>query len=237
MSATTAPSLAPDQLAELNREFAARSPEALIGWAAATYPGSLALSCSFGGASGMVLLDIALRVDPSIRVLYVDTGYLFPETLATARAAEARYGITATGYLPLLTVDEQAARYGAALWERDPDGCCEIRKVEPMRRALGGFSAYLTGLRRDQASTRAETPLVQWDAKFGLLKLNPLAAWSEKDVWTYITSHGLPYNPLHDQGYPSIGCTNCTRPVQPGDDPRSGRWSGTDKVECGLHTT
>ena len=224
-------------LDELNRRFAGRPADELIAWAAAEYRGRLAVSCSFGGTTGMVLLDLALRIDPSIAVVYVDTGFLFPETHATVAAVRERYGVEPLAFRPELSPAAQARMHGPALWERDPDACCEVRKVRPMRAALAGFSAYLTGLRRDQASTRQETPLVQWDAKFGLVKLNPLAEWTEHDVWAYIAAHDLPYNPLHDQGYPSIGCTNCTRPVAAGEDPRAGRWSGTDKVECGLHTS
>lgn len=227
----------PAMLGALNRRFAERPAEALITWAAEHYRGRLALSCSFGGPSGMVLLDLALRADPSITVLYVDTGFLFSETHATVAAVRAHYGIEPVAVLPVLSPGAQAALHGPALWERDPDACCDLRKVQPMRAALAGFDAYLTGLRRDQASTRTQTPLIQWDAGFGLLKLNPLAGWSERDVWAYIVANALPYNPLHDRGYPSIGCTNCTQPVAPGDDPRSGRWAGTGKVECGLHTS
>jgi phosphoadenosine phosphosulfate reductase len=226
----------PVWLDDVNQRFAGRPPSELIAWAAETFPGKVALQCSFGGTSGMVLLDLALAIDPAMAVVYGDTGFLFPETHATVEAVRRRYGIEPRRLAPLLSIEEQVAAHGPALWERDPDACCEIRKVTPMREALAGFDAYLTGLRRDQASTRKETPLVQWDAKFGLLKLNPLAEWTERDVWTYIVAHSLPYNPLHDQGYPSIGCTNCTRAVAPGEDPRSGRWAGTDKIECGLHT-
>jgi len=224
-------------LQSLNERFAGGSPQQIIAWAAETYGGRLALSCSFGGASGMVLLDLALQIDRSVAVVYVDTDYLFPETYETVRAVEGRYGINVLGFRSSLSPKTQELLCGPALWLRDPDRCCELRKVEPMRAALANYDAYLTGLRRDQAGTRSETPLVQWDAKFGLYKLNPLAEWSERDVWSYIVANKLPYNPLHDQGYPSIGCTNCTRPVAAGEDPRSGRWSGTDKVECGLHTS
>ena len=235
-SAVTAHSIAQDTIVHLNERFAGRPPQELIAWAAEAYRGRLALSCSFGGASGMVLLDLALHVDPSIAVIYVDTDFLFPETYATVAAVRERYGIEPIAFRPALSPAAQERLHGSALWQRDPDACCTLRKVEPMRAALAHFDAYLTGLRRDQAATRRQTSLVQWDAKFGLLKLNPLATWSEREVWSYIVLHKLPYNPLLDQGYPSIGCTNCTRPVAAGADPRSGRWSGTGKVECGLHT-
>jgi phosphoadenosine phosphosulfate reductase len=128
-------------------------------------------------------------------------------------------------------------RYGAALWERDPDRCCHVRKVMPQREALRGFDAWITGLRRDQAQTRRAVPIVAWDGKFDLVKLAPLAAWTERDVWRYISDFAVPVNDLHAQGYPSLGCTHCTRPVAEGEDLRSGRWSGFTKTECGLHST
>jgi phosphoadenosine phosphosulfate reductase len=224
-----------ERLQALNERFAGAPAQELIAWAAAEYPGRIAVSCSFGGPSGMVLVDLAMAVDRAIPVIYADTDFLFPETYATAQAVEERYGIHALAFRPVLSPQAQAALHGPALWERYPDRCCALRKVEPMRVALENFSAYLTGLRRDQAATRGETPLVQWDAKFGLLKLNPLAGWTEREVWSYIVANDLPYNPLHDRGFPSIGCTNCTRAVAPGEDPRAGRWSGTGKIECGLH--
>jgi len=218
-------------LQSLNERFAGGSPQQLIAWAAETYGGRLALSCSFGGASGMVLLDLALQIDRSVAVVYVDTDYLFPETYETVRAVEGRYGINVLGFRSSLSPKTQELLCGPALWLRDPDRCCELRKVEPMRAALANYDAYLTGLRRDQAGTRSETPLVQWDAKFGLYKLNPLADWTEKDLWARIAERDLPYHPLHDRGYSSIGCAPCT---QPGSG-REGRWAGTDKVECGIH--
>ena len=224
------------ELQGLNGLFANADPRDLIAWAVEGYAGRLAVSCSFGGASGMVLADLVLGLDRTVPLVYVDTDYLFPETYATVKAVEQHYGIQALAFRAALPPATQERLHGPALWERDPDACCAIRKVEPMRAALAPFAAYLTGLRRDQAETRRETPLVQWDAKFGLVKINPLATWDERAVWSYIVEHGLPYNPLHDQGYPSIGCTNCTLAVITGDDIRAGRWSGTGKIECGLHT-
>ena len=135
-----------------------------------------------------------------------------------------------------MTPEAQAAEHGEALWERQPDVCCDIRKVQPLHGHLDTKAAWITGLRRDQASTRTDTPAVAWDAKFGLAKINPLVGWDEKQSWAYIFAHDLPYNPLHDQNYPTLGCTNCTIAVAPGDDPRSGRWAGTGKIECGLHS-
>jgi phosphoadenosine phosphosulfate reductase len=183
----------------------------------------------------MVLLDMMMRIDQGVEVFYLDTDFLFPETYRLRDIAAEKYGFQPAGYMSLLTPDEQARRHGPALWERDPDACCAIRKVEPNRRALEGKRAWISGLRRDQSSTRAQIDIVEWDEKFGLVKLNPLAAWTESQVWKYVLDEGVPYNELHDRGYPSIGCTHCTRPVAAGDDPRSGRWQGFDKTECGLH--
>jgi phosphoadenosine phosphosulfate reductase len=183
----------------------------------------------------MVLLDMMLGIDRSVEVFYLDTDFLFPETYRLRDAAAAKYDFQPAGYMSLLTPSEQAAKHGEALWSRDPDACCEIRKVEPNRRALEGKTAWISGIRRDQTKQRAEVDIVEWDDKFHLVKLNPLAAWTESQVWTYILDNGVPYNELHDRGYPSIGCTHCTKPVAPGEDPRSGRWQGFDKTECGLH--
>jgi phosphoadenosine phosphosulfate reductase len=226
------------QLAELERRSQAlegASPQQVLAWAAREYQPGLALACSFGGPSGMVLLDMTMQIDPTVEVFYLDTDFLFPETYALRDEAAKKYGFTPAGYMSLLTPSQQAAQHGEALWARDPDLCCELRKVEPNKRALEGKRAWISGIRRDQGSTRADIPIVQWDGKFGLVKINPLAAWSESQVWKYILDHAVPYNPLHDTGYPSIGCTHCTKPVKPGDDPRSGRWQGFEKTECGLH--
>jgi len=224
--------------AELRESAAAlegRTPQEVLRWAAERYQPGLALACSFGGPSGMVLLDMMMQVDRSVEVFYLDTDFLFPETYRLRDQAAAKYNFEPVGYMSLLTPTEQSAKYGDALWARDPDACCAIRKVEPSQRALAGKRAWISGIRRDQTKQRSDIPLVEWDAKFGLVKVNALAAWSESQVWTYILDNGVPYNELHDRGYPSIGCTYCTKPVQAGADPRSGRWQGFEKTECGLH--
>ncbi|TAK64990.1 MAG: phosphoadenylyl-sulfate reductase [Dehalococcoidia bacterium] len=224
--------------AEMNaaaRELEAATPQEILAWAAQRYQPGLALACSFGGPSGMVLLDMVMAIDRSVEVFYLDTDFLFPETYKLRDVAAARYGFEPVGYMSLLTREQQAQRHGDELWARDPDACCAIRKVEPNRRALAGKTAWISGIRRDQTKHRATTPIVEWDERFGLVKVNPLATWSEAQVWKYIVENGVPYNELHDRGYPSIGCTYCTNPVRPGDDPRSGRWQGREKVECGLH--
>lgn len=215
--------------------LAAAAPETVLAWALERFgPDEIALACSFG-AEDVVLVDMLARLRPGARVFYLDTDLLFAETYATRDQVAARYPIRLDRYRPLLTVDEQAGLYGTDLWRREPDACCRIRKVEPLQRALAGLKAWITGIRREQAPTRRHARVVEWDSVWELVKVNPLAHWTGAQVWDYIRAHAVPYNPLHDQGYPSIGCSPCTRPLQPGEDPRAGRWSGTGKVECGLH--
>jgi phosphoadenosine phosphosulfate reductase len=176
-----------------------------------------------------------MAVAPGIPVFYLDTGFLFPETYALVETVGRHYGITPRALRPAVSPEEQAVQHGETLWQRDPDACCDIRKVGPQRAFLRDYQAWITGLRRDQASTRRATPVVAWDEQFGLAKIAPLATWTEDEVWAYIYRHKLPYNPLHDRWYPSLGCVQCTRAVLPGEDLRAGRWSGTGKIECGLH--
>jgi phosphoadenosine phosphosulfate reductase len=189
----------------------------------------LFLACSFQQEES-VLIDLLLRIEPEARIFTLDTGVLFPETYETWRAMEARYGVEFEAWRGM-SLAEQEERYGPELWKRAPDRCCEIRKVVPLRQALSQVDAWIVGIRRDQAPTRANTPKIGWDEKQGIWKAAPLADWSERDIWRYIHEHDLPYNPLHDRGYASIGCTHCTVPAAD----RSGRWAGNDKVECGLH--
>jgi phosphoadenosine phosphosulfate reductase len=211
-------------------------PEAILGWLFERYGDGVTLASAFGNTSDVVLMDMVARLRPGTEVFYLDTDFLFPETYALIERAGAHWpGLELRKYRTPLTPEEQAALHGEALWERNPDQCCDIRKVQPIHEALAGKRAWITGIRRDQSPTRANAPAVQWDAKFGLAKANPLVNWSEKDAWAYIFKHGIPYNPLHDQGYPTLGCVQCTRAVAPGEDQRSGRWSGTGKLECGLH--
>lgn len=231
----SAPAIVADQIRQAAARLEDAAPEAVLNWAIRTYGTRAALACSFGGPTGMVLLDMALALEPRLPVFYLDTGLLFPETYALIERVSARYGITPIAVHPAMSVAEQALAHGPALWAREPDRCCDLRKVQPQRAFLAGYDAWITGLRRDQASTRRATPVVSWDEQGGLVKIAPLARWSEREIWTYISAHEIPYNPLHDQGYPSIGCTHCTRPVQAGEDMRAGRWAGFAKIECGLH--
>jgi phosphoadenosine phosphosulfate reductase len=190
----------------------------------------LTVACSFQKEAS-VILDLLLAIAPDARVFTLDTHVLFPETYDTWRRVEERYGIEVQVFQGP-SIARQAAVHGDRLWERDPDACCAIRKVAPLNAALEGMDAWISGLRRDQSPSRATTPKLTWDAKHGLWKANPLADWTERDVWRYIAEHDLPYNPLHDRGYSSIGCTHCTAP----GSGRDGRWTGSGKSECGLHT-
>jgi phosphoadenosine phosphosulfate reductase len=223
------------ELAEQARRLEQKEPNETLRWAVDEFFPDLALACSFGGPSGMVLVDMISRIEPRVEIFYLDTDFLFPETYETRDRVIARYGVQPVAYKSELTPEEQARQYGDALWESDPDRCCFLRKIEPNGRALKGKRAWVSGIRRDQATGRRDTPIVQWDEKFGLVKVNPLARWSEADVWAYIMENEVPYNPLHDRSFPSIGCTNCTLAVKPGDDMRAGRWSASEKEECGLH--
>jgi phosphoadenosine phosphosulfate reductase len=210
------------------------TPEDLLRWAFVSFGDKVAISSAFG-VEGMVLIDMAVRVNPSVHVFTLDTDFFFPETYSLIERAEQRYGISIERVKPLLTPDAQELEHGPELWARDPDACCNLRKVEPLRRKLSQLRAWITSIRRDQTSFRAGAKKVEWDSKFHLVKINPLADWNTKQVWRYIHDHNVPYNPLHDRGFPSIGCTHCTRAVGAGEDPRAGRWSGFAKTECGLH--
>jgi phosphoadenosine phosphosulfate reductase len=208
---------------------------AIIARTVETFPGRVALSVSFGGASGMALLDLAMSVDPSIRVFFVDTELLFPETYALVRRAEERYGIAIEAVTPRLTVAEQNVERGDALWSRDPDACCDLRKVEPLRRYLADVDAWMTGIRREQSSTRTVLPISAWNESNTVVKVAPLADWTRDDVWAYIAEHDVPVNTLLHEGYQSIGCTHCTVRTAPGENERAGRWAGFTKTECGIH--
>jgi phosphoadenosine phosphosulfate reductase len=223
-----------DELALWSRAFEHSDPRDVIGWSLAVYGRRLTLGTGFG-ASGMVLLDMVLRARRDVDLFFLDTGLLFPETYALREHIEARYGVRLRAVRGL-TLAEQQAAYGDRLWERSPDQCCDLRKVRPLGQALAGYDAWMTALRRDQAGTRRDTPLLVWDERRGVAKISPLARWSERDCWAYIRHHNLPHNPLHGRGYPSIGCWPCTTTVQPGDDLRAGRWAAhAGKTECGLH--
>jgi phosphoadenosine phosphosulfate reductase len=210
-------------LADLNARFDNEPARAIIRWAVDSFHPHLCLTASMTDA---VLIDLAVEVEPSIEVVFIDTGYHFPETLETVENVRRRYGLN----LRVMTALPQSE----ALWQVDPENCCSAIKTGQLDRALFGKEAWMSGLRRTEAPTRANAPIVHRDIR-GLVKVNPIATWSELDVAGYIKDHDVPVNPLVEQGYASIGCWPCTKPIEPGADPRSGRWAGSDKTECGLH--
>jgi phosphoadenosine phosphosulfate reductase len=206
--------------------------DTIVKWAVERFHPGLVIASSM---SDCVLVDIASRVRPGLPVLFVDTGYHFPETLGTRDAVAARYPVQVLTIQPARTVAEQDAAEGPRLYARDPDRCCALRKVTPFEVALGRFTAWASGARRDETAVRTGLRVVEWDSRRRMVKVNPLAAWTQDDVDRYIVEHDVLVNPLVYDGYPSIGCAPCTRRVAPGEDPRAGRWSGTGKVECGLN--
>lgn len=209
-------------------------PEEILAWAFSMYGDDVALATGMG-VEGMALLDIAWRLNPDVKVFTGDTEFLFSETYDLIDRVEERYGIKIERLYSELTPEDQERVYGKALWARDPDQCCDLRKVQPLRRKLATLDAWMTAIRRDQTAARADVRKVDWDPKFNLVKISPIADWTREDVWRYVVKNDVPYNALHDRNYPSIGCTHCTRAVLPGEDQRAGRWSGFGKTECGLH--
>ena len=205
---------------------------AVLRWAGETFGDDFAVTSSM--ADGL-LSHLASRAVPGVNVVFLDTGYHFAETIGTRDWVSGVMPITLVNVLPEQTVAEQDAEYGAQLHDRDPDLCCSLRKVQPLAKALAGYTAWGSGVRRDESPTRAGTPVVDWDAKRGMVKVNPLAAWTQEHDDAYLAEHQVPVNPLQEIGYASIGCAPCTRPVAPGEDPRAGRWAGRGKTECGLH--
>ena len=222
------------KIAELHLTAESWRPQQVLAWAFETFGNRVAISSAFG-AEGMVLIDMASRVHEDFRLFTVDTEFLFPETYSLMDRIEQKYEMKIERVFSLLSPEEQERVHGAALWGSDPDQCCNLRKVEPLRRKLGELDAWITSIRRDQTSFRKGAGKIQWDEKFDLAKINPIADWTSKQVWSYLREHDVPYNSLHDQNYPSIGCTHCTRAIRPGEDPRAGRWPGLGKTECGLH--
>jgi phosphoadenosine phosphosulfate reductase len=221
--------LSPAAVRERAQELRGADPETILTWTFATFPGRTALTVSFG-AGGVVLAHLISRIDRRVPVIFLDTGFHFPETYAFKQRFAERYGLN--------LVELRPRTDPGPLYQTDPDGCCWIRKVEPLERAIVGFDAWISAVRQDHSDTRAATEVVEYHELAGrpLVKVFPLAHWSRADVWRYIREHEVPYHPLHDQGYASIGCWPCTRPVAPGEPERAGRWSGTTKRECGLHT-
>lgn len=222
-------------LEQNSRALEGAPPEKILTWAVENYYPRFTMATGLG-PEGCVIISMLAKIQPRVYIFNLDTGYQFPETLQLRERIAEKYGIVVDLQQPELSVEAYEALHGGPLYATQPDCCCFDRKVTVLHRVAAAFDAWATGVRRDQSPTRANTPIVRWDQKFGLVKVNPLACWTKKDVWDRIVKEGVPYNPLHDQGYPSIGCRPCTRAVLPGEDERAGRWSGTAKTECGLHT-
>lgn len=224
-----------EELKKASDSLEGKAPEEAIKWVAANFDvKDFSLACSFG-PEDVALVHMLTGIKPDARVFYLDTDLLFKESHDVKEKLIKRYGIKPERFGAKTTLDEMAKEHGAELWKREPDKCCDIRKMIPLATALSTLKAWITGIRRDQAPTRANAPVVSWDAKFKLVKINPLVRWTSDDVWNYIRKNDIPYNVLHDKNYPSIGCEPCTKQVMPGEDPRSGRWAGFQKTECGLH--
>jgi len=223
----------PELAERLAHELEPLSAEELLSWASENFGPQLCLTCSWQKQSSALvhmLSELGLRVD----VIELDTQLLFRETYDTRDLLVERYGLNLVSP-EIISVAEQHLQEGPNLWERDPDRCCQIRKVEPLERALAPYGAWISGVRRDQSPSRAGLKKIQWSERHNLWLIHPFADWSEKRVRAYLEVNEIPYNPLHDKGYPSIGCIPCTRPVRPGEDERAGRWAGSGKLECGIH--
>ena len=223
-----------DEIAVLADNFERSYPHEIIAWASHRFGEGLVMATGFG-PEGIVILHIVQQVAPQTQVFYLDTDLLFPETYQLRDRLEQHFNIKLTRVSTTLSLDQQAEQFGPELWANEPDKCCRARKVEPLRAFLKDKQAWITGIRRSQTGHRANSMAIEWDKTNGLVKINPLINWSQDQVWTYIHLFELPYNVLHTRGYPSIGCAPCTRPVAEGADPRSGRWVGHAKVECGIH--
>jgi phosphoadenosine phosphosulfate reductase len=221
-----------DLAAQAAEDLATAPAEDVIAWAVETFAERVCITSSMTDA---VIVHLAATVKPGIDVIFLDTGYHFPETIGTRDAVAHTYPINLINVTPSRTVAEQDAELGPRLYGRNPDLCCYLRKVVPLERALDPYDAWITGVRREETHARSDTRVVEWDAKRAMVKVNPIATWSQDKVDAYIADNGVLVNPLVDDGYPSIGCATCTMPVKPGADPRSGRWAGTGKSECGLH--
>jgi phosphoadenosine phosphosulfate reductase len=226
--------LTADQIADACAKLESATPQAILRWAVETFHPRLTMATAFG-AEGCCILHMLAEIEPGVRVFNLETGYQFPETLELRERIKDRYNIEVQYVSPELTVEEYEREHGGPLYRIRPDQCCHDRKLLPLRHAIQGYDAWISAIRRDQTQHRAKAGVVQWDAKFNLVKVNPLLSWTRSDVWRFVLDHDVPYNPLHDRGYPSIGCWPCTASVSEGADERAGRWAGTAKKECGLH--
>ena len=224
------------EIARESQRLETAEPQEILGWAAQRFGQKFTMATAFG-PEGMVLIHMLAEVAPKTPIFNLDTGYQFKETLELREEVLRRYGIAVEMKRPETTVEQYEAQHGGPIYRTNPDQCCFDRKVQVLNKAVRGMHAWASAIRRDQSPDRAGVPIVGWDKKFNLVKVSPLANWTKQKVWGFITKHNIPYNPLHDQGYTSIGCWPCTRAVLLGEDERAGRWSGTAKTECGLHTS
>lgn len=223
------------QITEAHSALADQGAEEILRWAVQTYYPRLTMATAFG-PEGCILIHLLAEIEPRVHIFNLDTGYQFPETLALRDRLQERYGVHIELVQPDLTVEDYERQHGGPLYQRRSDQCCHDRKIVPLRRTLAEKEAWITAIRAEQSVHRQSAQVVMWDAKFNLVKINPLLHWTRRDVWDFILQHEVPYNPLHDRGYPSIGCWPCTQAVEGGQDERAGRWAGTAKKECGLHT-
>ncbi|MDT8861676.1 phosphoadenylyl-sulfate reductase [Alkalihalobacillus sp. MEB130] len=220
---------------EINKQLERKDSLDILKWAYGEFGEKLVYSCSFG-VEGMVLIDLISKVKKDATIVFLDTDFHFKETYELINKVKNRYPtLNIELAKPELTPEQQAQQYGERLWEREPDACCNVRKMVPLERELSKYDAWISGLRREQSPTRANTQFINQDNRFKSIKICPLIHWTEEEIWMYVKLHQLDYNELHDQNYPSIGCEYCTKPVAEGEDPRSGRWANTEKTECGLH--
>jgi phosphoadenosine phosphosulfate reductase len=222
-------------LSKISSDLENATPQEILRWAVDAYGRGLTMATAFG-VEGCALIAMLAEIDPAIRVINLETGYQFPETLQVRERIREKYGIEVEHIFPDETVGEMEARFGGPIYNRMPDECCRIRKIVPLKRALEGYSAWVSAIRREQTPDRSRTQIVQWDPKFDLVKISPLANWTKKDVWSYALDNDVPYNPLHDRGFPSIGCWPCTHAVGQDAEDRDGRWAGLPKIECGIHS-
>jgi phosphoadenosine phosphosulfate reductase len=224
-----------DWLERQNILLETATAEEILAWAVETFSPRFTMATGLG-PEGCVIISMLARTDPSVYIFNLDTGYQFPETLELRDRIIEKYGVTIDLQRPELSVEAYEAAHGGPVYRTNTDKCCADRKICVLKRVAKHYDAWATGIRREQGPTRADTPIVRWDKKFGLVKISPLATWTKSDVWNRILRDRIPYNPLHDRGYPSIGCQPCTRAILPGEDERAGRWTGSTKTECGLHT-
>ena len=225
-----------EEIAVANDRLTMALPQEVLRWAADRFYPRILMATAFG-AEGCCIIHMLAEIEPRTKVINIDTGYQFTETLELRERIKDRYGIAVEYVRPELTVPEYEEEHGGPLYELRSDQCCHDRKIMPLRRAMARLDplAWISAIRKDQTQDRGKADVIQWDAKFNVVKVNPLLNWTKKDVWAFVMKHDVPYNPLHDQGYPSIGCWPCTRAVQTGEDDRAGRWAGKVKKECGLH--